>query len=84
MAQKKKYKDIGKKDLIEVCNQIIRKVEAIEMTLNLLVLFVDKENKFKEFMEETLKPKETGDNNELRPDETDDGKEDNSNSNESS
>ena len=52
MAQQKKYKDIGKKDIINVINQTIQKVEAIEMTLNLLVMFVDKEKKFGDFMKE--------------------------------
>ena len=83
MAQKKKYKDIGKKDLINVCNQIINKVEAIEMTLNLLVLFVDKEKKFEGFMKEMLKPKEGGDD-ELQSNEATDGNRDNSDSNEGS
>ena len=51
MAQKKKYKDIGKKDLINVMSQMIQKIEAIEMTLNILVMFVDKDKKFNEFMQ---------------------------------
>ena len=34
MAQQKKYKDIGKKDLMNVMSQIIQKVEAMEITLN--------------------------------------------------
>ena len=54
MAQQKKYKDIGKKDIINVINQTIQKVEAIEMTLNLLIMFVDKEEKFNDFMKEKL------------------------------
>jgi|TARA_Y100001938_G_C7855289_1_gene312837 predicted DNA-binding protein YlxM (UPF0122 family) len=54
MAQKKKYKDIGKKDIINVISQTIQKVEAIEMTLNLLVMFVDKDEKFGDFMKEKL------------------------------
>ena len=83
MAQQKKYKDIGKKDLMNVMSQMIQKIEAIEMTLNILVMFVDKDKKFNEFMQEALKPKEGG-NDELQSNETDDGKEDNSNSNESS
>ena len=35
------YKNIGKKDIIRVVTQVIQKVEAIEMTLNLLIMFVD-------------------------------------------
>tara|TARA_R110002020_G_scaffold259996_2_gene474181 strand:+ start:157 stop:408 length:252 start_codon:yes stop_codon:yes gene_type:complete len=82
MAQQKKYKDIGKKDLMNVMSQMIQKIEAIEMTLNILVMFVDKDKKFNEFMQEALKPKEGGDD-ELQSNEATDGNRDNSNSNES-
>tara|TARA_R100001530_G_C4217517_1_gene129048 strand:- start:1 stop:234 length:234 start_codon:yes stop_codon:yes gene_type:complete len=51
---KSKYKDIGKKQIINVVSQIIQKVEAIEMTLNLLIMFVDKDKKFDAFMKEKL------------------------------
>ena len=54
MAQQKKYKDIGKKDLMNVMSQIIQKVEAMEITLNLLAMFVDKDKKFNDFMREKL------------------------------
>ena len=60
MAQQKKYKDIGKKDIIGVINQLIRKMEAIEMTLNILILKSDEYRNegvptFQEFTEEKLK-----------------------------
>ena len=77
------YKNIGKKQIIKVVSQMIQKIEAIEMTLNILVMFVDKDKKFNEFMQETLKPKEGGDN-ELQSNEETNGNRDNSNSNESS
>ena len=48
------YKNIGKKQIINVVSQMIQKVEAIEMTLNLLIMFVDKDKKFDEFMREKL------------------------------
>jgi len=80
MAQQKKYKDIGKKDLINVMSQMIQKIEAMEMTLNILVMFVDKDKKFNEFMQETLKPKEGGDD-ELQSNEATDGKGNNSDNN---
>ena len=48
------YKNIGKKQIINVVSQMIQKVEAIEMTLNLLIMFVDKEEKFNDFMKEKL------------------------------
>ena len=54
MPQQKKYRDIGKKQIINVVSQMIQKVEAIEMTLNLLIMFVDKEEKFNDFMKEKL------------------------------
>lgn len=79
MAQSKNYKDIGKKDIINVISQMIRKVEAMEMTLNLLVMFVDKDKKFNDFMKENL-----GGTNELQPDDTTNGEGNNTNSNEDS
>ena len=45
-----KYKNIGKKDIIAVISQVIQRVEAIEMTLNMLVMFVDKDKGFDTFM----------------------------------
>ena len=54
MAQNKQYKNIGKKDMINVISQLIRKVEALEMTVNLLVKFIDKEDDFLKFMQEQL------------------------------
>ena len=41
-----KYKDIGKKQIINVIRQVIQKVEAIEMTLNLFIQYMDKDKKF--------------------------------------
>ena len=49
-----KYKDIGKKQIIGVIERLIQKMEAIEVTLNLLVQFVDKEENFDKFMQEKL------------------------------
>ena len=71
------YKNIGKKQIINVVSQTIQKVEAIEVTLNLLIMFVDKDKKFDEFMKEKL-----GGVNEIQSDETEDGKGDNSDNNE--
>tara|TARA_R110002020_G_scaffold237431_3_gene449758 strand:- start:11118 stop:11354 length:237 start_codon:yes stop_codon:yes gene_type:complete len=48
------YKNIGKKQIINVVSQLIQKVEAVEMTLNLLIMFVDKDKKFDAFMKEKL------------------------------
>tara|TARA_Y100001963_G_scaffold21087_1_gene27096 strand:+ start:1438 stop:1671 length:234 start_codon:yes stop_codon:yes gene_type:complete len=48
------YKNIGKKQIINVINQIIHQQKAIEVTLNLLIKFVDKDNKFNEYMEKEL------------------------------
>ena len=74
---KNKYSDIGKKDIIRVVSQVIQRVEAIEMTLNLLIMFVDKDKKFDDFMKEKL-----GGENELQSDEAVDGEGDNSKNNE--
>ena len=49
-----KYKDIGKKQIIGVIEKLIQKVEAIEITLNLFIQYVDKDKKFDEFMQEKL------------------------------
>ena len=54
MTQNKHYKNIGKKDMINVISQLIRKVEALEMTVNLLVKFIDKEEDFLKFMQDKL------------------------------
>ena len=48
------YKNIGKKQIINVISQTIQKVEAIEMTLNLLIMFIDIDKKFDAFMKEKL------------------------------
>ena len=44
-----KYKDIGKKQIIGVIEKLIQKVEAIEITLNLSIQYMDKDNKFDDF-----------------------------------
>tara|TARA_R100000808_G_scaffold3860_1_gene13174 strand:+ start:4467 stop:4700 length:234 start_codon:yes stop_codon:yes gene_type:complete len=49
-----KYKDIGKKQIIGVIEKLIQKVEAIEITLNLFIQYMDKDKKFDEFMQEKL------------------------------
>ena len=49
-----KYKDIGKKQIINVMNTIIHKQQAIEMTLNLLIKFIDKKDEFDDFMTKEL------------------------------
>ena len=76
---KNKYSNIGKKQIINVVSQVIQKVEAIEMTLNIAIKFMDKDKQFDEFMK-----KELGGNDEFRPNETDNGKGDNSSNNENS
>ena len=73
------YKNIGKKQIINVVSQMIQKVEAIEMTLNLLIMFVDKDKKFDTFMKKQL-----GGKNELQSNEANDGNGNNSNNNEDS
>ena len=74
-----KYKDIGKKQIINVMNTIIHKQQAIEMTLNLLIMFTDKDKKFDSFMKEKL-----GGPDELRPDEAANGEGDTTSNNENS
>ncbi len=76
------YKNIGKKQIINVVSQMIQKVEAIEVTLNLLIMFVDKDDKFNDFMKEKLQKVETGGEDELQSDETADGEGDNTDNNE--
>ena len=49
-----KYKNVGKKDIINVVCQMIQKIEAIEMTLNLLIKFIDKKDEFDDFMTKEL------------------------------
>ena len=74
-----KYKNIGKKDMINVINQVIQRVEALEMTLNIFIQFADKDKKFNKYFEEKL-----GGTNELQPNETINGEGDNSKDNEDS
>jgi hypothetical protein len=64
-----KYKDIGKKQIINVVSQVIQKVEAIEMTLNLFIQYMDKDNKFNDYMTEQLGGKnEASENGEVDTD----------------
>jgi hypothetical protein len=79
MAQSNQFKNIGKKQIINVVSQVIQKVEAIEMTLNLLVMFVDKDKKFDKFMQEQL-----GGKNEPQEDVQSDRQENSSNDKEDS
>ena len=66
MAQDKNYKNIGKRDIILVISQLIKRIDAIELTLNMFVKFADKDNKFNEFMQ-----KELGGTNDTRTNEHD-------------
>ena len=63
---KNRYSNVGKKEIINVMNQIIQKMEAFEITLNMVIMFVDKEKKFNQFMTDQL-----GGKNEIQPDATD-------------
>ncbi len=65
MAQNK-YSNIGKKQIIGVINQIIPQIEAIQVTLNMFIKFIDKDDKFGEYMKQEL-----GGKNEERTDEHD-------------
>jgi hypothetical protein len=49
-----KYKDVGKKQIINVMNTIIHKQQAIEMTLNLFIKMMDKKEEFNDFMTKEL------------------------------
>ena len=76
---KNKYSNIGKKQIIGVISQLIHKIESIEMTLNIFIEFMDKENNFQEFMKTKL-----GGNNELQSNDSVNGEENNPNTNEDS
>jgi len=69
---KSKYKDIGKKQIINVMNKMIHQQQAIEMTLNLLIKFVDKDNEFNDFMTKELggKDETSGDGKDNRAGDT--------------
>tara|TARA_Y100001973_G_C5127996_1_gene296225 strand:- start:613 stop:864 length:252 start_codon:yes stop_codon:yes gene_type:complete len=68
------YKNIGKKQIINVVSQLIQKVEAIEMTLNLLIMLLeDKKTIKKEELSEYIKEK-LGEHNEPQKDGTDNTK----------
>ena len=67
-----KYKGVTKAQMLNVLENVIRKLEATEITLNLLVAFVDKDNKFDGFMKEKL-----GGLNESQGNDEPDRKEDN-------
>ena len=49
-----KYKDVGKKQIINVIENLIRKTEALDITLNLLIQFLDKKEEFTKFMNKQL------------------------------
>jgi predicted DNA-binding protein YlxM (UPF0122 family) len=76
---KSKYSNVNKKQIIGVIGQVIQKLEAIEMTLNLLIMFVDKDKKFDKFMQEQL-----GGANETQKDVQTDRQKDSSNDKEDS
>ena len=76
---KNKYSNIGKKQIIGVISQLIHKIESIEMTLNIFIEFMDKENNFQEFMKTKL-----GGNNELQSNDSVNGEENTPNTNEDS
>jgi hypothetical protein len=65
MAQNK-YSNISKKQIINVINQQIIRIDAIEVTLNLFIKFIGREEEFSEFMN-----KELGGLDEARTDESD-------------
>jgi hypothetical protein len=49
-----KYKNIGKKQIIDVVSQLIQKLDALEMTVSMLIMFVDKDDKFNDYVKEKL------------------------------
>ena len=49
-----RYKGITKNQIIKVIEGVMQQLEAIEITVNILVAFVDKDNKFDSFMKEKL------------------------------
>ena len=59
-----KYKNIGKKDIIRVMESMMYKLDMIETTLNILVMFVDKDKKFNDFMKDKLGAKDEFQSNE--------------------
>jgi hypothetical protein len=78
---KNKYSNIGKKQIIEVLNEAIRKLQIVEFTLNTYIEFAG-EDIAKEFNDFMLK--KLGGKNELQSDDKVDGEKDNSDNNESS
>ena len=76
---KNKYSDVGKKQIISVLNEAIRKLQVIEFTLNTFIEFSKKGEEFDEFMIKKL-----GGNDELQSDDKNDGEGNNSESNEDS
>ena len=65
MAQNK-YSNIGKKDIINVISKLIHRIDSIEVALNMFIKFIDKDDKFGEYMKQEL-----GGKNEERTDEHD-------------
>ena len=76
---KNKYSDVGKKQIISVLNEAIRKLQVIEFSLNTFIEFSKKGEEFDEFMIKKL-----GGNDELQSDDKNDGEGNNSESNEDS
>ena len=81
---KNKYSNVGKKQIISVISQIIHKIEAIEMTLNMFIKFIIKEMKLDEETFNNFMKQELGGKDELQSDDKTDGGGDNSESNEDS
>jgi hypothetical protein len=75
------YKNIGKKQIIGVLNEVIKKLQIVEYTLNAFIEFSGEEiaKEFDEFMIKKL-----GGKDELQSDDKADGGGDNSESNEDS
>ena len=74
-----KYKNVGKKQIINVISQLIHKIEAIELTLNAFIEFSGEEvsKQFDDYMINKL-----GDKDELQSDDKVDGEGNNPDSNE--
>jgi hypothetical protein len=78
---KNKYSNVGKRQIISVLNEAIRKIQIIEFTLDAYIEFSGEEiaKEFDEFMIKKL-----GGNNELQSDDAVNGEENNSDNNEDS
>ena len=78
---KNKYSNVGKRQIINVLNEAIRKIQVIEFTLNAFIEFSGEDiaKEFDEFMIKKL-----GGNNALQPDDAIDGEGNNPDINENS